>query len=57
MVKQLLARQVANVQPDEAAVEELYQQMALEVKIRANIIGPASHNDTLSLYKKLLLTI
>jgi len=35
MVKQLLARQVANVQPDEAAVEELYQQMALEVKIRA----------------------
>lgn len=34
MVKQLLARQVANVHPDEAAIEELYKQMALEVKVR-----------------------
>lgn len=35
MVQQLLARQLATVQVDEAAVEELYQQMAMEVKIRA----------------------
>ncbi|RLB68351.1 MAG: hypothetical protein DRH08_01200 [Deltaproteobacteria bacterium] len=32
LIKQLLARQVQNLQPDEETVEELYKQMALEVK-------------------------
>ena len=32
LIKQLLARQIAGLQPDEETVETLYRQMALEVK-------------------------